>query len=187
MTKDMLPEIFDPIELAEENIISQVEEDTLKQDLPDTFSTQLISNDTNKVGQSISEFPVDSTWAEYIILHGESLRSISQKEFGSEEYWSLIYDWNKAVLGENPALVFPYQILQLRKPTSYQIEIENDDLYIVSTGETLWSIARLIYKDEYAWSILLHDNKEKLKNPDKIYPGYPLLIRTRLVESGDEN
>ena len=187
MTEDMLPEIFDPIELAEENIISKVEEDTLKQDLPDTFSTQLISNDTNKVGQSISEFPVDSTWAEYIILHGESLRSISQKEFGSEEYWSLIYDWNKAVLGENPALVFPYQILKLRKPISYEIEIENDDLYIVSTGETLWSIARLIYKDEYAWSILLHDNKEKLKNPDKIYPGYPLLIRTRLVESGAEN
>ena len=68
-----------------------------------------------------------------------------------------------------------------------EIEIENDDLYIVSTGETLWSIAKLIYKDEYAWSILLHDNKEKLKNPDKIYPGYPLSIRTRLVESGDEN
>ena len=90
-------------------------------------------------------------------------------------------------MGENPALVFPYQILKLRKPTSYEIEIENDDLYIVSTGETLWSIAKLIYKDEYAWSILLHDNKEKLKNPDKIYPGYPLSIRTRLVESGDEN
>jgi hypothetical protein len=187
ITEDMLPEIFDPLELAEENIISQVEEVTLEPDRPDTLSTRLISNDTNRVGQSISEFPVDSTWAEYIILYGESLRSISQKEFGSEEYWSLIYDWNKEALGENPALVFPYQILKLRKPASYEIEIESDDLYIVSTGETLWSIAKLIYKDEYAWSILLYDNKEKLENPDKIYPGYPLLIRTQLVELRDEN
>ena len=182
MIEDIFPEVFDPMELAEENIISMVQEDSLELDLPDTLSSKLISNDTNSVVQIISEFPVDSTWAEYIILYGESLRSISKKEFGSEDYWNLIYDWNKEVLGENPALVFPYQILKLRKPVYYEIEIMSDDLYIVSKGETLWSIAKSIYKDEYAWSILLHDNKKKIENPDKIYPGYPLVIRTHLVE-----
>ena len=182
MIQDIFPEVFDPMELAEENIISLVQEDSLELDLPDTLSSKLISNDTNSVVQIISEFPVDSTWAEYIILYGESLRSISKKEFGSENYWSLIYDWNKEVLGENPALVFPYQILKLRKPVSYEIEIASENLYIVSKGETLWSIAKSIYKDEYAWSILLHDNKKNLENPDKIYPGYPLVIRTHLVE-----
>ena len=97
----------------------------------------------------------------------------------------MIYEWNKEIIGENPALIFPYQILEIRKPASYEIEIVNDEVYVVSAGETLWSIAKAIYKDEYAWSILLHDNKEKLENPDKIYPGYSLVIRRQLVESRD--
>ena len=187
MIEEILPDIPERVELVEEEIISPTVEDSIKSVITDTLSMPLTNTDTNMVVQTISEFPVDSTWVEYIILYGESLRSISQKEFGTEEYWSLIYEWNKEIMDENPALIFPYQILKLRKPASYEIEIVSDDLYIVSTGETLWSIAKSIYKDEYAWSILLHDNKEKLEDPDKIFPGYPLVIRTQLVESRDEN
>ena len=106
---------------------------------------------------------------------------------GSEKYWNSIYEWNKELLGENPTLIFPYQILKIRKPASYGIETIIDELYIVSTGETLWSIAKSIYKDEYAWSLLFHDNKETLENPDIIYPGYPLVIRTQFVELRNDN
>jgi hypothetical protein len=184
---NILPGIIDSIDLNKDSIISQSVSNTSGEDSPNSPYNQFISNDINSVVQPISEFPIDSTWTEYIILYGESLRSISQKEYGSEEYWSLIYDWNKEVLSEDPGLVFPYQILKLRKPGTYEIEIESEQLYIVSKGETLWSIAKSIYKDEYAWSILLQDNKEKLENQDKIYPGYPLLIRAQLLEVKDEN
>jgi len=182
LIEDVDPEI---IKLDEGLTVQDTEENTLNKVLPDTLLAEIISTDLNVVVQAISELPVDSMWVEYIILHGESLRSIAQKEFGSEKYWSVIYDWNKEILDENPALVFLYQILKIRKPETYEIDIVNDEPYIVREGETLWSIAKSIYKDEYAWSILLHDNKEKLENPDKIYPGYPLVIRTDLVELRD--
>jgi len=185
LIEDVNLEIIEPNKLDEDLTVQVAKQDTTNAVLLDTLLPEIISTDSNVVVQTISELPVDSTWAEYIILYGESLRSISQKEFGSEEYWSLIYEWNKKILSENPALVFPYQILKIRKPASYEIEIVNDEVYIVTAGETLWSIAKSIYKDEYAWSILLHDNKEKLENPDKIYPGYPLVIRTNLVEFRD--
>ena len=185
MIEDMIPEVIEPEEVDEGIVIQDIEEDSLNQILLDTLIAELIRVDSNIVVQTISDLPVDSTWTEYIILYGESLRQISQKEFGTEDYWSLIYEWNKEIIGENPALIFPYQILEIRKPASYEIEIVNDEVYVVSAGETLWSIAKAIYKDEYAWSILLHDNKEKLENPDKIYPGYSLVIRRQLVESRD--
>ena len=187
-SENILPGIIDSIDLNKASIISHLGSDTSWKDLSDTSFNQLISNDITRVVQPpILELPIDSTWAEYIILYGESLRSISQKEYGSEEYWSLIYDWNKEILNDDPGLVFPYQILKLRKPGIYEIEIDNEELYIVSEGETLWSIAQSIYQDEYAWSILLQDNKEKLENPDKIYPGYSLSIRVQLLELKDEN
>lgn len=174
---NIITEIIDSIDFNKESIISKLEIDTSEQVLVDTSVDGLISNDLNRVVKSISEFPLDSIWTEHIISYGESLRSISQKEYGSEKYWNLIYDWNKETLGEDPRLVFPYQILKLRKPGTYEIEIDNKELYIVSQGETLWSIAKLIYDDEYAWSLLVSDNKDLLVNPDEINPGTALIVR----------
>ena len=187
LIEEMIPEIIETKEIDEDVTSQDAEIDSINQILTDTLNTELINTDSNVVVQEILEFQVDNIWTEHVVYYGESLSSISQKELGSEKYWNSIYEWNKEVLGKNSALIFPYQILKIRKPASYEIEIVFDDLYIVSTGETLWSIAKTIYKDEYAWSLLLHDNKETLENPDIIYPGYSLVIRAQFVELRNDN
>ena len=184
---------FPPIETVDEvdmeviNEIQTMEEDSVTIIEDEPISTEIIESDTNIVIQIISELSVDSTWIEHIVIYGESLRSIAKKELGSELNWGLLYNWNKELVGYNPALIFPYQILKIKKPSSYDIEIVDEDVYIVSSGETLWSIAKTIYNDELAWSILLYDNKEQLENPDRIYPGYQLVIRTYLLELRSDN
>ena len=99
------------------------------------------------------------------------------KEYGTESYWSLIYEWNKDILGNNPELIFPYQVIKLFKENRFELHIPNNSTYVVKEGETLWSIAKLVYNDEYAWLILAYDNKNMLLNPDNINPGNELVIR----------
>ena len=51
-------------------------------------------------------------------------------------------------------------------------------IYVVKKGDTLWWIAKFrdIYNDPFLWPILYDANKEKIKNPNKIYPGLKLQI-----------
>jgi hypothetical protein len=135
------------------------------------------NTEENKVIKSYNEIPADSSWSERVIFQGESLRSISMKEYGTETYWSLIYEWNKDILGNNPELIFPYQVIKLFKENRFELHIPNNSTYVVKEGETLWSIAKLVYNDEYAWLILAYDNKNMLLNPDNINPGNELVIR----------
>lgn len=53
-------------------------------------------------------------------------------------------------------------------PTSYTVE-KCDDLYTISAKPQ-------VYNDPWLWPILLDTNKDKIKNPNKIWPGTVLQI-----------
>ena len=44
----------------------------------------------------------DSLWVEHVVKRGETLYSISRLHYGSKDYWKLIYEWNKDILGSDP-------------------------------------------------------------------------------------
>jgi LysM repeat protein len=50
--------------------------------------------------------------------------------------------------------------------------------YVVKKGDCLWSIAKLkgIYSDPFLWPVIYEANKDKIKNPNLIYPGQKLVI-----------
>jgi LysM repeat protein len=50
--------------------------------------------------------------------------------------------------------------------------------YIVKKGDCLWWTAKYkdVYNDSLMWSIIYEANKDKIKNPDLIYPGQKLNI-----------
>jgi len=50
--------------------------------------------------------------------------------------------------------------------------------YVVKKGDCLWWIAKYkdVYNDPFMWQIIYDNNKDKIKNPNRIYPGQKLLI-----------
>ena len=49
-------------------------------------------------------------------------------------------------------------------------------IYTVVKGDTLWGIALKNYKNGQDWKKIYEANKDKIKNPDLIYPGQELII-----------
>ncbi|HVO66982.1 MAG TPA: LysM peptidoglycan-binding domain-containing protein [Syntrophales bacterium] len=50
--------------------------------------------------------------------------------------------------------------------------------YVVKKGDCLWRIAKMkgIYNDPFLWPVIYEANKDKIKNPNRIYPGQKLVI-----------
>ena len=55
---------------------------------------------------------------------------------------------------------------------------KNTGIYIVKLGDCLWNIAKrdTNYRNPYDWIKIFNANKEKIKNPDMIYPNQKLKI-----------
>lgn len=47
----------------------------------------------------------------YRVKDGESLFIIAEREYGSKDEWVVLYDANKEVIGENPHMIFPGQMI----------------------------------------------------------------------------
>lgn len=54
----------------------------------------------------------------------------------------------------------------------YSIAIE----YTVIKGDCLWNIAKKFYENPFLWKKIYEANKDKIKNPDLIYPGQVFLL-----------
>jgi len=48
--------------------------------------------------------------------------------------------------------------------------------YIVVKGDCLWNIAKKYYNNPFLWTKIYQQNKDKIKNPDLIYPGQVFII-----------
>ena len=87
---------------------------------------------------------------------------------------------NSDYIGDNPNIIFPYQILMLDQ-SEFEPESYLSITLVVQPGESLWSIANDVYGDPLAWSILWFDNKNILgENFDVLKPGSVLRIRSKL-------
>lgn len=55
---------------------------------------------------------------------------------------------------------------------------EVPEVYTVVKGDCLWKISgkEEIYNDPFMWPIIYHTNRDKIKNPDLIYPGQKFII-----------
>ncbi len=54
----------------------------------------------------------------------------------------------------------------------YSVAIE----YTVIKGDCLWNIAKKFYENPFLWKKIYESNKDKIKNPDLIYPGQIFLL-----------
>jgi hypothetical protein len=67
---------------------------------------------------------------------------------------------------------------QVEEPEVMVEEQPVADYHVVEKGECLWWIAEYedIYNDPFMWPLIYDANKDKIKNPDLIYPGQEFSI-----------
>ncbi len=81
--------------------------------------------------------------------------------------------------------------LALGQPSQGPLTIKPDapDRYIVVPGDTLWGISQRYTDSPWRWPELWSMNKEQIRNPHLIYPGYVIILdreRARLSIAGGE-
>lgn len=106
-----------------------------------------------------------------------------------EHYWVDRGQWGNRgyVVGRPPAEAEPVVEAQLTPlppaPPSIveseppRIETpEKPTKYVVKKGDSLWKIAGKVYGNPLKWPRIYRANKDKIKNPNKIYPNMVLTI-----------
>jgi nucleoid-associated protein YgaU len=105
----------------------------------------------------------------YTVQQGDTLSKIAQQAYGDGNLWPKIYEANKPVIGPNPNLIRPGEVLR--------IPILPGTNYTVQQGDTLSKIAQQAYGDGNLWPKIYEANKPVIgPNPDLIRPGEVLRI-----------
>lgn len=81
---------------------------TGKEPLPD-FS-DVTGGSSSAAPTPMAEKPLGRT---YTVVKGDSLSKIAKVHYGRFDKWRLIYEANKAVIGNNPDLIKPGQVFTL--------------------------------------------------------------------------
>jgi nucleoid-associated protein YgaU len=120
----------------------------------------------------------------YVVRRGDSLWSIAKRFLGSGTAWPRLVEQHnaKASVGmggkpiEHPDRIRPGQWIHLPATSSIGL---NTIEYHVQPGDTLSGIAWRVGGDARLWPQILHDNADRITDPDRIRPGQILTIRPR--------
>ena len=124
-------------------------------------------NKTEENHEVNNETSVNMTGS-YIVQPGDNLTTIAQK-YGIS--WQTLYENNRNIIGNNPNLIKPGQVLQINASTNR----ETAESYIVKPGDNLTLIGK---KYGISWRTIYENNKDIIgNNPNLIKPGQVLKIR----------
>lgn len=108
-------------------------------------------------------------YGRYKVVEDDWLSKIAsmRKVYHEGSKWPMIYEANKDKI-KNPNLIYPGWVLF----------IPYLDNYSVIPGDCLWLIASYlsIYSDSKKWPEVYEANKDKIKDPDLIYPKQEFVI-----------
>jgi len=145
----------------------QSELDNIKNEIaPLDEEIKALENEISALKEELTKYP-----SEYEVKPGDFLAKIAEYPFiyGTYKAWPRIYRANMDKI-KDPDLIYPGWILKIPHGL--------DKTYTVIRGDYLWKIASFwwIYRDGKQWKRIYEANKDKIKDPDLIYPGQILNI-----------
>ncbi len=119
---------------------------------------------------------------QYQVKRGDTLMKIAFEQFGDLYRWREILESNRDRI-KDPNFVPPGTLLQLSGAGLVQIE-RNGEQYLIKRGDTLGSISGEVYGTTQKWKKLWENNRQLIKDPNKIYAGFYLYyqLENRLGE-----
>lgn len=114
---------------------------------------------------------VSTGGTEYVVLKGDSLWKIAQKNYGSGYNWVDIAKENKL---KNPSkLRIGMKLIMPSKVEEKKVEMTE---YKVSQGDSLWKISVKEYGDGFQWVKVWQANRNVLVNPNRLEIGMKLSL-----------
>ena len=111
----------------------------------------------------------------YTVQPGDTLSGIAQQAYGDGNQWQTIYNANTQVIGNDPNLIRPGEVLYI-PPLSSSKPVPGSN-YTVQPGDTLSGIAQQAYGDGNQWQVIYNANTQVIGNdPNLIRPGEVLYI-----------
>jgi nucleoid-associated protein YgaU len=125
-----------------------------------------LSDEIEQLKAEIAKYP-----SEYTVQEGDCLWKIAAKRYiyNRASAWPRIYRANLDLI-KDPNLIYPDWVLKIPHGL--------DKTYTVIPGDYLWKIAGFywIYNNPREWPRIYEANRDKIKDPDLIYPGQVLDI-----------
>ena len=109
----------------------------------------------------------------YTVQAGDTLMKIAFETYGDLYQWRKIYDLNRDKVPEVNRLS-KGTVRKIEKPASAVSIDRNGEKYLIKTGDTLASISDDVYGTRKKWQKLHENNKQMIKDPNKIYAGFYL-------------
>jgi nucleoid-associated protein YgaU len=125
----------------------------------------------------VSPEPTGGGGGTYTVQGGDSLSKIAAKTLGSAGRWKEIYELNRDQIA-NPNVIQPGQVLKLPGGPSAPAPAPapKSGSYTVKPGDTLSKIAARTLGSAGRWQEIYAANRDKLFNPNIVYPGTVLTI-----------
>jgi LysM repeat protein len=119
--------------------------------------------------------PVVGEGASYTVKAGDTLMKISWEQYGTLFRWREIYQVNKSRIAD-PNHVPPGTTIELpadgRNPAA--AAEHNGEQYLIVQGDTLGKISNKVYGTLQKWKKLWENNRQLIRDPNKIYAGFYL-------------
>lgn len=124
----------------------------------------------------------------YRVRRGDTLMKIAFEHYGDLYRWKEIYEANRKSI-KDPNHVPPGTKIVLSDAGMVTVE-RNGERYLIKRGDTLGTISGDVYGTRAKWKKLWENNRQLIKDPNKIYAGFSLyyvpearLTRDRPAES----
>lgn len=109
----------------------------------------------------------------YTVNSGDTLMKIAFEVYGDLYQWRRIYELNRDRVTDPNQLVRGAQ-LKVERPASAVHIDRNGEQYLIKTGDTLGTISGDIYGTPAKWKKLWENNRQLIKDPNKIFAGFTL-------------
>ena len=80
------------------------------------------------------------------------------------------------VVTQEPTAAAPVVAVAKKEEPAPTVNPKSTGTHVVQPGDTLWAIAKKYYGNGNQYTKIFNANKDKIKNPNLIYPGQQLVI-----------
>lgn len=124
--------------------------------------------DSTVTAHSDSSFGSDT----YTVKSGDTLMKIAYEVYGDLFRWREIYEINREKISD-PNSISKGTVLKVNSSSKNEVAHQGDK-YMIKKGDSLGSISGQLYGTRSRWKELWENNKDIIRNPNKIFAGFYL-------------